>query len=63
MAYSKAKLKSSGNKKHLYVWDHSGQENYDLNVYLYKFYCDSFKHNLNSLTSFMGILNSMLIMN
>jgi hypothetical protein len=37
MAYSKAKLKSSG-IEHLLVLDQFGQETYQTNVYLYRLY-------------------------
>jgi hypothetical protein len=49
MAYSKAKLKRSGDKASP-VLDHSGQGNYQTNVYLYV----SFKYVLISLTNFMS---------
>jgi hypothetical protein len=60
MAYSKRKLKSNGDKTSLFVV-HSGLENYQTNIYLYGLYV-LFKHILISLTSFMGIPESMRIL-
>jgi len=59
MAYSKAKLKISGDRTSLCL-DHSEQEMYDIDFYLcgfqYRFHLNTF---LISLTNFIGILNPM----
>jgi hypothetical protein len=58
MAYSKAKLKSNGDKAtpcFRSLWIGNNQTN----IYLYEL---SFKHILITLISFMGALNSMRIM-
>jgi hypothetical protein len=44
MAYSRAKLKSSGDKASL-VLDHAGYENYQTNLYLYGL---SYRFHLNT---------------
>jgi hypothetical protein len=60
MAYSKAKLRSSGDKAY-HVLDHFGQKNYQKNIYVNGLY-SLFHLNTFNQPNFKGIPNSMRIL-